>query len=87
MKNSSPTRVFQISIHLILLAAVLGACTLPRLPGIPGPTQAPSAAPTRAIPKTIQQTLPPALVETSPAPRSELPLNGSLVFQFNQPMD
>ena len=67
---------------LIILLLVSLACSLPGLrrptptPSLPEPTVTPTAA-----------LLPPALVESSPIPGSEIALDAPLTLTFNQPMD
>jgi uncharacterized protein YfaS (alpha-2-macroglobulin family) len=50
-------------------------------------TQPPQATPAVEATPRPRQPLPPALVETSPLPGSELPLKGALTLVFNQAMD
>ena len=47
----------------------------------------PAATPTITATLQARQPLPPALVETSPLPGSDIPLKGSLTLVFNQPMN
>jgi len=48
------------------------------------PTSAPAASPAATTP--APQPLPPAIVESNPSPRAELPLLSPVTFYFNQPM-
>jgi uncharacterized protein YfaS (alpha-2-macroglobulin family) len=68
-----------IRIGVLLFMLLSLACSL-SLPGM-GPRPTPQPTPTPIIP------LPPALVETVPPSGSELSLDGSLTFYFNQPME
>jgi len=75
-----------------LLIALSLACSLPGLferekqtpQATPAPTSGPAAPP--AQPTPTPQPLPPALVESSPPPGAELPLDGKITLFFNQPM-
>ena len=70
-----------LALPIVLLVFSL-ACSLPGLlrptptPSLPAPTVTATAPP-----------LPPALVESDPLPGSEIALDASLTFTFNQPMD
>jgi len=78
----------------ILLILISLGCSKPVLRT---PTAAPtsaartSAAPTLAspppAPTPTRRALPPALVEATPPPGSEIPLNSLITLFFNQPMD
>lgn len=77
---------------LILLAMVLSACA--QATPVPTVQQAPTATPTKAPtatpapPTATPMPLPPArLLERSPAPGEELPVNAPIEVTFDQPMD
>ncbi len=79
-----------------LLAVVLAvslACSLPgKIAVSPSSTSGPTAAtsaPTSLppTPSAPPPSLPPALVESSPQPGAELPLDSDVTLYFNQPMD
>ncbi len=77
---------------IVLLFAAL-ACALPgvqRETPTPTPTEKSPQVETPLPPVKPTPTprpLPPALVESDPYPRSEIALDGSITFYFNQPMD
>src|SRR5687768_5402299 len=62
----------------LLIALILTSCT-----GVPELTTPTPAVPT---PTTIQQTLPPALVETDPPLGSMIGHQSPITFYFNQPV-
>lgn len=85
---------------LAVILVVTLACSLPFLAGetpvppsatveeeegavVVSTTEPPPAPP----PTPTPQPLPPSLVESDPSPGFEIPLQGSITFYFNQPMD
>ncbi|MFN2199393.1 MAG: Ig-like domain-containing protein, partial [Anaerolineales bacterium] len=75
----------RITIFVLVLVSL--ACSVPVIGKVtPTPTITATVTPP-AVTATPRADLPPALVETSPLPGSEIPLNGPIVFAFNQPMD
>lgn len=87
-----------ILIFLAVLIFVSLACSLPSrseteeevqtLDTAPVDTEGPLLTPTLSPPPTpTAQPLPPALIEANPPSGSDIPLHGSLIFYFNQPMD
>jgi hypothetical protein len=78
-----------LSLALLALIAAAVACSLP---GIGGPTPAPSTPqatpiPSPALPSpTPRADLPPALIQADPPPGSEIALQGPITLVFNQPM-
>ena len=73
----------------ILLILISLACTMPTI-------RTPTVAPTSAVPSPTspppqptptRRALPPALVESTPPPGTEIPLNSLITLFFNQPMD
>jgi uncharacterized protein YfaS (alpha-2-macroglobulin family) len=83
------------SLYLLVFVFLLAssACSFPG-----AATKSPSPSPTQEIvieatatfpaePTPTPQSLPPILVESDPFPNSEVGLDGSLTFYFNQPMD
>lgn len=73
----------------IVLILVSLACSRPG-PGTPtlAPTSAtPDLASNLPSPTPTRRTLPPALVEATPTPGTEIPLNSLITLFFNQPMD
>lgn len=88
---SSRRRSLVLLVFALLM--VLAACSLP---GVRTPSPTPTttqllvkeASPTvPAEPTPTPQSLPPRLVETDPIPNSEVALDGTVTFYFNQPMD
>jgi hypothetical protein len=78
---------------VFVLLLVISACSFPS-----GETETPTPSPSQeivekatatipAIPTPTPQSLPPDLVESEPSPNSEIGLEGSIIFYFNQPMD
>ncbi|MBE9473583.1 MAG: Ig-like domain-containing protein, partial [Chloroflexi bacterium] len=78
---------------VFVLLLVSSACSFPS-----GETETPTPSPSQeiveratatfpAIPTPTPQSLPPDLVESDPFPNSEVGLDGSLKFYFNQAMD
>lgn len=90
--RKSRQRRFSLLLICNLLLILSLACSLPGLferekqtpQGTPAPTSGPTAPP--ALPTPTPQPLPPALVESSPPPGAELPLDGEVTLFFNQPM-
>ena len=94
----STFRFQPVFIFLAVLIFVSLACSLPsqsepdELSNTPATASADTAGPppTPTVPPPptpTAQPLPPALVEADPPPGADLPLQGSLTFYFNQPMD
>lgn len=74
-------------IVIFVLVLVSLACSVPVI-GQQTPTPTVTATATLPAPTaTPRADLPPALVETSPLPGGEVPLDGPIVFAFNQPME
>ncbi|TES91133.1 MAG: hypothetical protein E3J88_03100, partial [Anaerolineales bacterium] len=67
---------------VVFLLGILAAGCGTSDQGEPTPTE-----PTQMPPPVSVGPLPPALVEASPMPGSELPLMGTITLYFNQPMD
>ncbi|HLE14775.1 MAG TPA: Ig-like domain-containing protein [Anaerolineales bacterium] len=89
-----PALRFPLGMVLGLFLLISLACSLPgigrQVGGTPSPT--PQASPASVFPTPIEPTstprpLPPALVESDPAPQSEVSLDGAITLYFNQPMD
>ncbi|HEX2981170.1 MAG TPA: Ig-like domain-containing protein, partial [Anaerolineaceae bacterium] len=79
-----------VAITLIAIILFSTACQMPALPGRASPTPGEKGlAPTQATAPSEApvETLPPTVVEATPNPASELPLDGTLTIAFNQPMD
>jgi uncharacterized protein YfaS (alpha-2-macroglobulin family) len=89
--NFSIKKRFSKNIFVALWLILSLACGLPGWfnPAIPSPELSPSPVfTTKALePTATPQPLPPALVEATPAPGSEIPLESSITLYFNQPMD
>ena len=81
---SKPVRLLPVLLLLVSLA-----CSLPVVTSKPTPSL-PAAAPTstpRPPTPTPAVSLPPGIVEISPPPGAELPLQGPLTLYFSQAMD
>ena len=81
---SKPVRLLPVLLLLVSLA-----CSLPVVTGKPTPSL-PAATPTstaRPPTPTPAVSLPPGIVESSPPPGSDLPLQGPLTLYFSQAMD
>ncbi len=93
MKSSEPYKRHRLhaDIYPILLAVLIVslACSLPGLffqeTDTPTPTEVPTLIP--ALPTATPQPLPPAIIESNPPLAVDLPLDGRVIFYFNQAMD
>jgi alpha-2-macroglobulin len=76
-----------LTFHMLVIVSL--ACSLPSLSRQTDPEPGPAASVDLLshTPIGTPTTLPPALVETSPPPGSEVPLGGPITLHFNQPMD
>jgi hypothetical protein len=92
-KNSTLVRSIKWGGVVLMLALVLAGCTLPwrgqDAEGTPADSGSPpdSESPDEEFPPNPVGPLPPALVEASPLPGSEIPVGGGITLYFNQPMD
>jgi len=91
--NLSSLRHYCPYLLVFLLLLVSSACSFPS-----GETETPTPSPSQeiveratatfpAIPTPTPRSLPPDLVESEPFPNSEVGLDGSVIFYFNQAMD
>jgi alpha-2-macroglobulin len=94
IKHRHRSLVISLGLVFGLLLLVSLACSLPGISrqaeSTPSPTprSSPSGVfPTPFEPTATPQPLPPDLVESDPAPQSEVSLNGAITLYFNQPMD
>ena len=87
MNSSQKQKIYPLLVGAVFIFALVAiSCNLPaglqeRFFGTEG-TLAPTPAPT-----FTPQPLPPTIVETDPPAGSNISLNGSITFYFNQAMD